>query len=137
MNLYLSSFAVADMCQQNEAVEDAEYGNDMVDSVVVRIATHKDNCTCLVTIDNHNYTNSLSIGKYNNLNSAAPIVSNCGLKIDLDYLTREKPRESISCSNTTLPLWLSLVQNGVLKLTSKIIEGNFSSGYCLQISRGW
>ena len=125
------------MCQQNEAVEDAEYGNDSVDSVVVRIMTHKDNCICLVTIDNQNNNNILYIAKYNNLNSAVPTVSNCGLEIDLDYPSREKPIESISCSNTTLPLWFPLVQNGVLNLTSKIIEGNFSSGYCLQISRGW
>ena len=76
--------------------------------------------------------------KYGNHVHAAPVEASCGLAIDLDYpdIPGFTDRPSIQCINGTSLRSVSLVKNGVLEFKSRMINGSFTRGYCMQVLRG-
>ena len=74
------------MCKSRSVQEDAKNGESPFDSVVLRIMTQQDNCTCRVTIENQIETISIGLRKYGGLSSSAPDTYGCGLAVDITYL---------------------------------------------------
>ncbi|CAG2237784.1 unnamed protein product [Mytilus edulis] len=96
------------MCTTDFASEESKNGGTTVDSVALRVMTQQDGCECEVSLK----TNIVRI-----------------------QFTREKDKTPIKCTKGTDTRSVSLLPYGVLHLRSKIIGGNFSRGYCLQIYR--
>lgn len=129
---------VADMCTDDYAVEDNVDGNILIDSVVVRVMRQKANCICRVSLNNNVGNYSVDIEKWSALKTSAPELPNCGLAINVNYIkvTAEAKRNSypIQCSTGTKRKEL-LHKNEFIELKSKILDGTFTRGYCMQIFR--
>ncbi|CAG2217700.1 unnamed protein product [Mytilus edulis] len=127
------------MCTTDYATEDNSNGGTTVDSVVLRVMTQQDGCTCEVTLQNQNakfYT--LQMRKYDLAQPAAPDFEECGLAIDIEYIipnNLEETKEPVECTKGTADRFISLSKNETLHFRSRIIGGNFSIGYCMQIYR--
>lgn len=77
------------------------------------------------------------MSKYNELSNSAPLESNCGLAVDIGYIeTSDTYRylQPIECTSGTSLRSIALGGDD-LKLKSRIIEGDFNRGYCMQIYR--
>lgn len=127
------------MCKSSSAMEDVEHANGyIVNSVVLRIMM-QDNCTCRVTIDNQVGPVSIGLRKYGGLSSSAPEEYGCGLAVDINHI----PYMSVGNASTPMECVVNgdlrniqVAQNSVLQLKSRIINGTFTRGYCMQIQRG-
>ncbi|XP_052060718.1 uncharacterized protein LOC127700996 [Mytilus californianus] len=129
---------VADMCTGKQAFEDNVDGRKLIDSVIIRVMKQKANCTCRVSLKNNTGKYSVQMKRYRSLNSSVPSTPNCGLAIDVDYTDTVLKRnlDPIQCKNGTKKTRkIVLEKNGVIKLKSRIIGGNFTRGYCMQIFR--
>ncbi|XP_071137461.1 uncharacterized protein [Mytilus edulis] len=125
------------MCTNESTVEDSTDGYIPVDSVLLRITKHQNNCICQVTLQNTVTNYTIYMSKYKDLSIAAPEHQNCGLAVDVEYLdTSDTPRplQSIECTRGTGMRSIDL-GGGELKFKSRIIDGNFTRGYCMQIYR--
>ncbi|XP_052088025.1 uncharacterized protein LOC127725212 isoform X2 [Mytilus californianus] len=134
----IDSKIVVDMCTDEHVVEDSKDGYDKIDSVVVRVMEQKANCTCRVSLKNIKGSHIVQMRKYQGLSSSAPLTENCGLAIDVDYpevIGYASNRYPINCISGTTKRVIGLEKNGVIELKSRIISGNFSRGYCMQIYR--
>ncbi|XP_071137453.1 uncharacterized protein [Mytilus edulis] len=132
------SATIADMCTNDFAKEEPSNGGTTTDSVALRVMTKQDGCTCEVSLQNQYMIYTLYMRRYDLQTRAAPEGEACGLAIDIDYTipdTYQANKDSIECMQGTNVRSVSLLQNGVLKLSSRIIGGNFSRGYCIQIYR--
>ena len=127
------------MCKSSFATEEKQSGNDNIDSVVLRIIIQQDNCICRVTIDKQIQPIALGLGKYNDHIDSAPRGGRCGLAIDINHIP------NISTGNVTAPIecvdnvgfrYIQLYENSTLQFKSRIIDGNFTRGYCMRIQRG-
>ena len=127
------------MCKSSSATEETSNGGYKVDSVVLRIMIQQDNCICRVTIDNHIELISIALRKYDGIASSTPDPYGCGLAIDVDYIPK------MSTGNTIAPIEcvvndnlrsIPLLQKSILQFKSRIINGNFTRGYCMRIQRG-
>ncbi|CAC5374153.1 unnamed protein product [Mytilus coruscus] len=77
------------------------------------------------------------MSKYEGLSKSAPEQQNCGLAVDVEYVDRSdttRSLKSIECTDGTSMRSIGL-EGSELKLKSKIIDGDFTRGYCMQISR--
>lgn len=130
---------VSDMCTNDSAVEISTGGGISVDSVLLRITKQQNNCVCHVSLQNtdtNNYT--IYMAKYEEQSNAAPEQQNCGLAIDVKYLDTSditRTLQSIECASGTRRRSITLGGNELI-LKSRIISGNFTRGYCMQIYRG-
>lgn len=132
--MYVYLIAVAEMCQSTKVVDEHEYGNATVDGVFLSLKEQENNCACSVSVKNTNSFVTLFIKRLNNFTEQ----SLCGMEIDIYYI---RPNETvlttiINCSSTAHTKVLSLLNNEHLQFTSRVIVGQFSVGYCIQILRG-
>jgi len=127
------------MCMSSSATEESNSGGYKVDSVVLRIMTQQDNCICRVTIDNQIEPVVVGLRKYDGLTSSAPVKTDCGLAVDINHIP------DMSIGNTIAPIEclgndnlhnIPLLQKSILQFKSRIINGNFTRGYCMRIQRG-
>jgi len=130
---------VADMCKSISTTEERNAGSYRVDSVVLRIMMQQENCICRVTIDNQIEAVVISLRKYDGLISSAPEVISCGLAVDIGHMPDMSTGNVIApieCMDNvdyrTIPLLLS----STLQFKSRIINGTFTTGYCMRIIRG-
>lgn len=127
------------MCKSMYVKEDTKNGISKFNSVVLRINTQQDNCTCRVTIENQIETLSIGIRKYGGLLSSAPVTYGCGLAVDITYIP------DMSTGNAIDPLEcivnnqfrnIPVKQSSALQFKSRISNGIFTRGYCMRIQRG-
>lgn len=126
------------MCTTDYATEENSDGGTTADSVALRVLTQRDGCVCVVTLQNQTSTDTLYMRKYDMINIAVPEQDACGLSIDIDYnIPNNLPetKDPIECTRGTDNRAITLTKNGVLYLRSRIIDGTFSRGYCIQIYR--
>lgn len=126
------------MCVTNYAIEDDSNGGTTVDSVALRVMTQQDGCTCEVTLLNQQDIYTLYVRKYDLRINAAPENSACGFAIDMEYNVQNNhsgTEDPIECTKGTNTRLITLSKNGVLHLRSRIIDGCFSRGYCIQFFR--
>ena len=137
--LLFSFLTVADMCTSSFATEDTHSGNYQVDSVVLRIMIKEDNCICRVTIDNQIQPVSTTLRKYDGLITSSPEEYGCGLAVDINHIP-DMPTGNviapIECAMNSNLRNIPLLQNSTLQFKSRIINGSFTRGYCMQIVRG-
>ncbi|VDI15474.1 Hypothetical predicted protein [Mytilus galloprovincialis] len=93
-------------------------------------------CTCDILIENYITETGIFIEKYKNMPAAAPEKNVCGLAIDIQMLNDESVSNPIQCTNGVDRRQFSIVKNAALRFTSRIIQGNFTRGYCISIIRG-
>jgi hypothetical protein len=127
------------MCKSSSATEETSYGNNKIDSVVLRIMTQQNNCACHVTLDNQITPVSVGLRKYDGLTSSAPEEAECGLAVDVNHLpdmATENGTAPIKCIDNVNLRNLQLLQNSILQFKSRIINGKFTRGYCMRITRG-
>ena len=133
------SLTVADMCTLSSAMENIQLsGSFNVDSVVLRIMI-QDNCICRVTIDNQVQPISIALRKYNGLSTSAPTKYGCGLAVDITHIPNISAGNEIApmqCVENTNFRDIKLLQNSSLQFKSRIIDGNFTRGYCMRLKRG-
>ena len=124
------------MCKDTTAIEDPHFGSEAVDSEVMRVITQEDNCVCNVTYQNENVR--IVIRKYDKLTQSSPVYYQCGLHLYMELLNQSTliQIEPIKCTTGLEPRLFALERGGILQLTSKVTEGEFTRGYCIQISRG-
>lgn len=126
------------MCTDDSVEEDSADGGRVVDSVLLRIAKQQNNCTCHVNLQSSRTNYTIYMSKYNGLSNSAPELHNCGLAVDVDYEdTSDTTRslQSIECTSGTGVRAIDLGGNDLI-LKSRIILGDFTRGYCMQIYRG-
>lgn len=134
-NLYLYMYiAVAKLCQSTPVVdEDAD--DTTIDSVFISLIEQEDNCSCSVSVKKTNSYVNLFIKRLNNFTEQ----SLCGMEIDIYHI---RPNDSvlpsfpIKCNSSEHTQKFSLFRNEHLQFTSRVIVGQFSVGYCIQILRG-
>ena len=127
------------MCKSSSATEETSYGNNKIDSVVLRIMTQQNNCACRVTLDNQITPVSIGLRKYDGLTSSAPEEAECGLAVDVNHLpamATENGTAPIKCIDKVNLRNLQLLQNSISQFKSRIINGKFTRGYCMRITRG-
>lgn len=127
------------MCRTNFAMEDIPHGNDMVDSVVLRIMIHQDDCICRVNIENQMKLIHIGLGKYRGLTDSAPEGANCGFAVDITHIPGMSTGNAIApieCLDNVTHRTIPLLLNYTLQLKSRIINDTFTRGYCMQIQRG-
>ena len=93
----------------------------------------EDKCVCNLTLDNQIRTTYLIVGKYDNAESA-PDRSPCGLAVDIDNELSGQ-LIPIECQSGIATRVVEIIPNGTLSFTSRVADGNFTRGYCLQISK--
>ena len=139
LHIIILCLIVADMCMSSSATEEVHNGNYITDSVILRIMIQQDNCICRVTIDKQIQPIALGLGKYNDHIDSAPREGRCGLAIDINHIP------NISTGNVTAPIecvdnvgfrYIQLYENSTFQFKSRIIDGNFTRGYCMRIQRG-
>ena len=128
------------MCKSSSATEETSSGGSKVESVVLRIMTQQDDCICRVTLDNQqNKLVVVGLRKYDGLQSSAPVTVDCGLAVDINHIP------DMSTGNVIAPIecpvnhtlrHTPLFQKSYLQFTSRIINGDFIRGFCIQIIRG-
>ena len=128
------------MCKSSFATEHPDHsGSYVVDSVALRIMIQQENCICRVTIDNQIELLSIGLRKFDGLTSSAPVESECGLAVDINYIPDMSTRNviaSIECIDNVDFRSISFYQSTVLQFKSRIINGNLTRGYCMMIQRG-
>ncbi|CAC5366900.1 unnamed protein product [Mytilus coruscus] len=125
------------MCTDASVEESSHYGSKRVDSVLLRITKHQNNCICHVTLPKTVTNFTIYMSKHDLMQSAAPEIQNCGLAVDVENVDISNTSRSlppIECTSGTDVRSIVLGGNG-LRLKSRIINGNFSRGYCMQIYR--
>lgn len=131
---------VADMCKSSFTKEDdTKSGNYTLDSVVLRIMIQQDKCICRVTIENQIKLVVVGLRKYNGLTSSAPEEAECGLAVDINHIPDRSTGnviDPIECVNNIEYRTMPLLQNSTLQFKSRIVNGNFTRGYCMLIQRG-
>ncbi|CAG2215916.1 unnamed protein product [Mytilus edulis] len=125
----------ADMCMPSIAIEKNGNGYEYLDSVVLRAMVGRGGCICDIFIDNYIAKTNIFIEKYENMSAAAPEYNLCGLAIDIEMLNDESVSNTIECTNGLDRRLFSIVKNGILRFTSRVIPGNFTRGYCIHIIR--
>lgn len=134
------NFSVAKMCQTTKAMEDDEDGNNNFDSVALSLTEQKNNCSCYLSVKNvTSSSSSLYIKQYNYVGRQP----SCGMEIDIDQ-HRSNPHEIVPlpgpipsrCNSTVTQNMFSLLKNETLQFISRIVDGHFNTGYCIQIIRG-
>ena len=127
------------MCKSSSATEEISSGSFKVESVVLRIMTQQDDCICRVMINNQIDTVSVGIRKFDGLTASAPVAADCGLEVDVNNIP------SMSTGNVIAPIeclvndtirHTPLFQKRYLQFRSRIINGDFISGFCIRIIRG-
>lgn len=127
------------MCTTDYATEVDTNGGTTVDSVALRVMTQQDGCECEVTLQNQKTIHTIYMRKYDLNTNASPEKAACGLSIDIDYnIPNNLPenKNPVECIEGTQPRSISLTTNGILHLRSRVINGTFTRGYCMQIFRG-
>lgn len=81
------------------------------------------------------------IEPYPMLPISAPKESECGLELYLEFYYMETEQQNlkmnpIQCTSGQLVRALPLCRNSVLIFSSKVINGNFTRRYCIDIQRG-
>ena len=127
------------MCTPQFAKEDdTKSGNFILDSVVLRIMI-QDNCFCRVTIENQIEPVSIGLRNFNGLTSSTPVENECGLVVDINHISDKSTGNVIApieCVENTDYRSIPLLLNSTLQFKSRIINGTFTRGYCMQIQRG-
>ena len=128
------------MCKSSSATEETNSGGYRVESVVLRIMTQQNNCICRVTLDNQTEKPiAVDLRKCDGLRSSAPEKADCGLAVDINHIP------DMSTGNVIAPIeclvnntirHTPLFQNGYLQFRSRIINGDFTRGFCIRIIRG-
>jgi hypothetical protein len=99
----------------------------------------EDKCICRVTIDNQIEPVSITLRKYSGLIASSPEEYGCGLAVDINH-TPDMPTGNviapIECVVNSNSRNIPLYQNSALQFKSRIINGSFTRGYCMLISRG-
>lgn len=124
------------MCNSSFAKEKFGNGAEYLESVVLRAMVDRGGCTCDVTIENYIIKTGIFIEKYKNMSAVAPENNVCGLALDIKMLNDESVSNPIECTHGVDRRRFSIVRNGALRFTSRIIQGNFTRGYCIHIIRG-
>lgn len=125
------------MCTNKSTLEEGIDGHKPVDSVLLRVTKQQSNCICHVSLLQtvNNYT--IYMSKYNGLSSAGPVQQYCGLAVDVKYLDTSnitRSLQSIACISGTRMRSIAL-GGSTLIFKSRIIDGYFTRGYCMQIHR--
>lgn len=125
------------MCQSTTAVEDDQDGNAYFDSVFLSLTEQANNCSCTVSVKNASGFVNLHIQRLNTLNEQ-PL---CGMEIDILHVRRPFEfyflnRSPTRCDSREESIYLTLLGDEYLQFTSRVLDGNFSNGYCIQITRG-
>ena len=127
------------MCESQFAKEDdTKSGSFIQDSVVLRIMI-QDNCFCRVTIENQIEPVSIGLRKFDGLTSSTPVENECGLVVDINHIPEMSTGNVIApieCVENTDYRSILLLLNSTLQFKSRIINGTFTRGYCMQIQRG-
>ena len=127
------------MCKSSSATEKTNSGGYIIDSIVLRIIIQEDDCICRVMIDNQTDTVSVGIRKFNGLTASAPAKADCGLAVDINHIP------DLSTGNLIAPIEClvngtlrntPLFQKNYLQFRSRIINGSFTRGFCIRITRG-
>ena len=127
------------MCKSSSATEETSSGSFKVDRVVLRIMTQQDSCICRVKKTNQITPISLALSKYGDHAASAPETSECGLAVDINHIPNICTGtiiDPINCIANVNYRTIPLLQNSTLQFKSRIINGNFTRGYCMQILRG-
>ncbi|XP_052088232.1 uncharacterized protein LOC127725339 isoform X2 [Mytilus californianus] len=126
---------MAKMCQTTTSVEDDKDGNANFDSVFLSLTERSHNCSCFLSVKNLKTFVNLYIRRLNNLTGQ----SLCGMEIEIYQRRRQEfillNRTPTRCDSKETTISLSLIRNEYIQFTSRVVDGNFSSGYCIQISR--
>ncbi|XP_076078792.1 uncharacterized protein LOC143048809 [Mytilus galloprovincialis] len=128
---------VANMCTDDFAKEDSADGSKAVDSVLLRITKQQNDCICHVSLHNNATNYTIYMSKYEGLSISAPVQTNCGLAVDVNYVDTSyitRSLQSINCTHGTGVRSIALGVNELI-LKSRIISGDFTRGYCMQIYR--
>lgn len=141
---YFPYFLVTDMCQGGYAIETIGESKDGYDiyHVTLRVRTQEDNCICLVFVENEGKGNlQTTIEPFMALNStsASTKKEECGLELNLGVYnmnTKLHNLDKIGCISGQTSRSLSFPRNGVLRITSNVIRGNLTRGYCIDVQRG-
>ncbi|CAC5418055.1 unnamed protein product [Mytilus coruscus] len=129
------------MCEIGSAVENIDDGNNNADTVVLSLMENRNNCSCYVNVENMNSNTILYIKPYNDLPASAPKEQLCGMIIDLFRIYPNQNSQHISetpigCNSGQIQRSVTLTrENNKLEFISKIVTGNFTRGYCIQIIR--
>ncbi|VDI39136.1 Hypothetical predicted protein [Mytilus galloprovincialis] len=123
------------MCTGDHAVEDSLDGRNLKDSVIVRVVKQKSNCTCRVSLNNNTGNYSVQMKRYRSWESSVPSTPNCGVAIDVKVTGFKRNIDPIQCQNGIKKRKIVLENNSVIELKSRIIDGSFTRGYCMQIYR--
>ncbi|CAG2226798.1 unnamed protein product [Mytilus edulis] len=125
------------MCTNESVVEESTDGYKPVDSVLLRIMKHQNNCTCHVILQNSVTNYTIYFSKYNELSGSAPAQQNCGLAVDVKYVDTSDTTRSLQSINCAIGTGVRAIDLGgnELKFRSRIIPGDFTRGYCMQIFR--
>ena len=126
------------MCKSSSATEETHSGGYIVDSVLLRIMTQEDDCICRVMMDNQTDTVSVGNRKCDGLTASVPVEADFGLAVDINYIP------DMSTGNVIAPIeclmngtrHIQLIKKSYLQFKSKIINGEFIRGFCIQIIRG-
>ena len=127
------------MCKSGFTIEEIPSGSDQVDSVVLRIMMQQDNCVCRITIENQIQTVYTALNKYGGYSSSTPVESECGLAVDIIHIPAMSTGNVIApieCIENVGNRIIPLIKNSPLQLKSRIINGSFTRGYCMVITRG-
>lgn len=125
------------MCTNDSVVEDSKDGYKAVDSVLLRITKQQNNCTCHISLHKTVTNYTIYMSKYGELSNSAPGEPKCGLAVDVEYVETSdtsRPLKSIECTSGTSNRSITLEGNE-LTFRSRIINGSFTRGYCMQIHR--
>jgi hypothetical protein len=82
---------------------------------------------------------SITLRKYSGLITSSPEEYGCGLAVDINHIP-DMPTGNviapIECVVNSNPRNIPLFQNSTLQFKSRIINGNFTRGYCMRMLRG-
>lgn len=126
------------MCTDDYAEEEDAEGSVKVNSVLLRITKHQNSCICHVNLEVTETNYTIHMSKYQDRSYAAPEQHHCGLAVDVDYVDTSittRSLQPIECIEGTKKRSIAL-GGSELKFESRIINGDFTRGYCMQISRG-
>jgi hypothetical protein len=92
-----------------------------------------------VTIDNQIETVSIGLRKFNGLTSSSPVENECALVVDINHIPDKSTGiviAPIECVVNATVRNIPLLLNSTLQFKSRIINGTFTRGYCMEIRRG-
>ncbi|XP_052088229.1 uncharacterized protein LOC127725338 [Mytilus californianus] len=127
-NDILTSTRVAEMCQST-AVKNDKYSN----SIFLSLIEQENNCSCIVSVKNAKNHVDLSIKRLNNLTEQL----SCGIEIDIYFIRPNQinllDQLATKCTSEENTKRLSILDIEYLQFISRVVDGNFSNGYCIQI----